>query len=104
MDCLEWYFTYKNDLKITRYFYPEYKTEEKSFEEVEAQIKDMLVNQKRNEAYQSLLEELRESATIVILDPVIKAYEKAQEEAQSQEGEGYTPAPDMTEEEPAPTE
>ena len=65
----------------------------KSLDEVEAQIADLLVNQKRNEAYQSLLEELHENATIKILDPAVLAYDKAQEEA-AQNPEGDVQAPE----------
>ena len=47
-----------------------------TFEEVRVQIEDMLLNQARSAQHQSLLEDLRSSATIEILDPTVKATER----------------------------
>ncbi|MDR1412648.1 MAG: SurA N-terminal domain-containing protein [Actinomycetes bacterium] len=71
----------------------------KSFDEVQQEIKDQLLNTKRSESYQELLESLRASAKIEILDPAIVAYDKEQQES-------TTPTPDSsgTDSDSAPVE
>jgi parvulin-like peptidyl-prolyl isomerase len=89
-----------SDLVKTEYGYhiilatDERKESTKPFDEVKDQIKETLLNEKRNTEYTTLLETLKKEAKITILDPAIKAYDKKAEAAEKAVSEGATTGTD----------